>query len=278
MQIAMVIDLQKCAGCGACAIACKTENNTQGRARGQTFNWADFIYAEGGKFPNVEYSVLPVRCNHCREPECIKGCPKPQALYKSAEGLTLYNYRYCIQCKKCQDKCPYSALDVDKQKVAYSVISYNEVGIETHERYKDKTALIKGCTESGAEVAKAVGMIPPYKHEYSYRDDKKPRDPKLTQGKGDMKDVRSGGWVEKCTFCVHRLRKGEEAYCVASCPAKARTVGDVDDPGSEVSRLIKKYKPMMLKNNKGEWLKENEPGTKPNVYYIRKYQGGVHAT
>lgn len=268
----MVIDLQKCVGCGACALACKTENNTQGRNRGQTFNWADFYIKEEGKFPNIHAETIPTRCNHCTDPECIKGCPKPQALYKSEEGLTLFNYKYCIQCKKCQEKCPYSAKDVDKEHVQYSVISFNEVGVEINEFYKDKTEMIKGCTASGVAVAQAAGAIPPNRNEYTFKDDKNPRDPKVSRGKGDMKDVRTGGWVEKCTFCIHRIRNGEEPYCVLACPAKARTAGDINDPASDVSKLIKKYKAVHLKNNKGEYLKEGEKGTQPNNYYIRNYK------
>ena len=82
-QLAMVIDLMKCTGCGACALACKTENNTQMKARGQTFNWADFMHKTEGTFPNVKYASFPVRCNHCSEPECIEPCPEPKALYKT---------------------------------------------------------------------------------------------------------------------------------------------------------------------------------------------------
>lgn len=273
-QYGMVIDMQKCVGCGACALACKTENNTQGRNRGQTFNWADFYIKEEGTFPNVKAETIPTRCNHCTDPECIKGCPKPQALYKSEEGLTLFNYKYCIQCKKCQEKCPYSAKDVDKEHVQYSVISYNEVGVEINEFYKDKSEMIKGCTASGASVSQAAGATPPNRNEYTFKDDKNPRDPKLSRGKGEMKDVRTGGWVEKCTFCIHRIRNGEEPYCVIACPAKARIAGDINDPSSDASKLLKKYKAVHLKNNKGEYLKEGEKGTQPNNYYIRSYKKG----
>jgi Fe-S-cluster-containing dehydrogenase component len=272
MQIAMVIDLQKCVGCGACAIACKTENNTQTRARGQSFNWADFIYKTEGTFPEVMYAAIPVRCNHCSEPECLKQCPKPKALYKTEEGITMFNYKYCIQCKKCQDDCPYSSRDLDKAKVAYSVISYNEIDVKTHDFYRDKTALIKGCTSAPAEVAGKDGA-PPYRHAYTFKDDKKPLNPKESTGRGELRDVRTDGWVEKCDFCIHRLRQNEKPYCVESCPANARIVGNIEDPGSEVSQLIKKHKPMRLKNNKGEWLKDGEKGTKPNVYYVKSFKG-----
>lgn len=273
-QYGMVIDLQKCVGCGACALACKTENNTQGSNRGQSFNWADFYIKESGTFPNMVAETIPTRCNHCSDPECIKPCPKPQALYKSEEGLTLYNYKYCIQCKKCQDKCPYSSMNLSKDNAQYSVISFNEVGVEVNEFYQSKTELIKGCTASGAAVAKEVGMTPPGRNEYNFKDGKNPHDSKLSRGKGEIKDVRSGGWVEKCTFCIHRVRNGEEPYCVAACPAKARTAGDINDPSSGVSKLIAKYKPARLKNNKGEYLKADEKGTQPNNYYIRSYKKG----
>ncbi len=280
MQYAMVIDLQKCVGCGACALACKTENNPQMRNKKQTFqmfNWADFVFKTEGKFPDVSYAAVPVLCNHCTEPLCKKRCPEPKALYKTEDGITMYNYKYCIQCRRCQEDCPYSAKDVEKEKEMYSVISFNEVGQETHEFYKDKMELIKGCTSSPAEVAGKANAVPPHKHAYAYKDEKDYKNPKETKGKGDLKDVRPDGWIEKCHFCIHRVRRGEDPYCVVSCPSQARIFGDLENPDSKVSQLIKKYKPARLKDNKGAWLsdKEIEKSTKPNVYYIRSFKPGA---
>ena len=72
----MVIDLRKCVGCGACALACKTENNTALRSNGQTYNWADFLHETSGKFPDTKYKTIPVLCNHCSNAPCVEACPE----------------------------------------------------------------------------------------------------------------------------------------------------------------------------------------------------------
>jgi molybdopterin-containing oxidoreductase family iron-sulfur binding subunit len=88
--------------------------------------------------------------------------------------------------------------------------------------------------------------------------------------------VRSKGIMEKCTFCIQRIRKGEERArdegrevrdgdvvpaCVQSCTTKAMTFGNIADESSEVARLAK--------SNRATRLLE-DLGTKPRVIYLRK--------
>jgi molybdopterin-containing oxidoreductase family iron-sulfur binding subunit len=74
-----------------------------------------------------------------------------------------------------------------------------------------------------------------------------------------MVEARPVGTVEKCTLCVHRQAEGQVPSCVWSCPAGARVFGDLADPDSRVSRLIR--------DREGEALLE-EVGTQPSVSYL----------
>lgn len=244
----MVIDRQKCAGCGACGIACKTENNTQGRKDGQSFNWADYMLKTEGKFPNVSFTALPVLCNHCTNAACVDACPvTPKAMFKTKDGITMHNDERCIGCRSCQDACPYSVWDL-REEGEYSVISFNSDEEDTtHPEWSSKEALIPGCTASPAEVAAKAGSRPPSMTAYKHP---------------EYDNVRRSGIVEKCILCSHRLAEGKDPYCAVSCPSQARTVGDIEDPNSKVSILLKTYEHEVLKP---------EEGTEPNVFYIRNY-------
>lgn len=68
------------------------------------------------------------------------------------------------------------------------------------------------------------------------------------------------GTVRKCTFCLHRLQRGEEPACVETCTGDARFFGDLSDPESVVSRLAASPRAFRLKE---------ELGTHPRVIYLR---------
>jgi len=75
----------------------------------------------------------------------------------------------------------------------------------------------------------------------------------------DARFVHPEGYVDKCTFCLHRVEKGQEPACVAVCPTHAMHFGDLDNPNSEISKLIARRKWKTL---------APEVGTEPNIYYL----------
>ena len=67
------------------------------------------------------------------------------------------------------------------------------------------------------------------------------------------------GHVDKCTFCVHRVKESKNPACVDVCPTHCMYFGDLDDPNSDVSKV--------LKNRKYKTLAP-EAGTSPQIFYL----------
>ncbi len=67
------------------------------------------------------------------------------------------------------------------------------------------------------------------------------------------------GYVDKCTFCLHRLKEDKHPACVEVCPTKCLYFGDLDNPNSEVSIILSKRNWKVL---------APEAGTKPQVYFL----------
>lgn len=71
--------------------------------------------------------------------------------------------------------------------------------------------------------------------------------------------VHPDGYVDKCTFCIHRTKDGKDPACVSVCPTHAMTFGDLDDPASAIA--------LLLRSRRWHTLLA-EAGTKPRVYYL----------
>ncbi len=178
-KLGLVIDLDTCVGCHACAVNCK-EWNTGGhpgplpdydpygaKPDGVWFNRIHTYEAgEGAAGRTVHF---PRSCLHCDEPACVTVCPTGASYKRAEDGIVLVNEDLCIGCKLCSWACPYGAREFDEDE----------------------------------------------------------------------------GVMKKCTLCIDRIynqtipEAERVPACVATCPAHARHFGDLGDPNSAVSELVR---------------------------------------
>jgi Fe-S-cluster-containing dehydrogenase component len=107
MQYAIVTDLNRCVGCLACSVACKTVNSVPiGSFWNKTLRIGpNLIEGGSGDYPDVELYFLTVSCQHCIEPECVRVCPT-QASHKRDDGTVQVDKSKCIGCQFCVMACP----------------------------------------------------------------------------------------------------------------------------------------------------------------------------
>ena len=115
-QYAIVTDLNRCSGCLACMTACKMANNVPiGNYWTKTLRIGPNPKYPGAQNPDVDLYYLPVGCQHCENPECVKVCPT-QASYKAEDGTVQIDKSKCIGCQFCVMACPYGVRYLNQEE------------------------------------------------------------------------------------------------------------------------------------------------------------------
>ncbi len=118
VKFVYAINLSVCNGNGKCVEACHKENNHD-RASKQSYirvlelprgstdlEGADSTYTHA--VPAKDKYYLPVQCQQCDNPPCVKACPV-EATWKEDDGIVVVDYSWCIGCRYCEAACPYHA-------------------------------------------------------------------------------------------------------------------------------------------------------------------------
>jgi len=120
-QWAMAIDLRKCRqrpGCDECMRACNATHNIPAIAdERHAVKWiwnepfASVFPLQQNEYTRLNYtgSPLPVLCNHCGDPPCVRVCPTGATWKSSEDGIVMMDWHRCIGCKYCMVACPYGA-------------------------------------------------------------------------------------------------------------------------------------------------------------------------
>jgi len=159
-KLGLVIDLDTCVGCHACAVNCKewnagghaaplTDRDPYGaHASGVWFNRVhSFEAGEGSRSRTVHF---PKSCLHCEEPACVTVCPTGASYKREADGIVLVDESKCIGCKLCSWACPYGAreYDVDEGVMKKCTLCIDRIYNETMPEAERVPACVATCPAS----------------------------------------------------------------------------------------------------------------------------------
>jgi molybdopterin-containing oxidoreductase family iron-sulfur binding subunit len=115
-RFGMVIDLDRCNGCGNCTMACAVENNITPAPNSRMnerngVTWLRvFEVPNGGQYPESETVFIPMMCQQCaHETPCVTVCPQNAVELDPATGIVAQIPQRCLGCRYCMTACPYHA-------------------------------------------------------------------------------------------------------------------------------------------------------------------------
>lgn len=198
----MVIDLDKCTACQACAVACRAENNVpvagpENTEKGRAIFWMNLLTRTEGEYPDLRRELLPTPCNHCEDPPCIKVCPVG-ATSQNEEGITMQIPQRCIGCRLCQAACPYSRRYFNWSPAEWTDLERRRLNPDVAPRHH---GVMEKCTFCHQRIRAVRERV-----------------------RGEGREITDAD--------VRRL-----PACASSCPADAISFGNLNDPESEVSRF-----------------------------------------
>jgi Fe-S-cluster-containing dehydrogenase component len=109
-QLALLIDLARCIGCGSCEAACKLEHRLgpdQFRTRILTLPRPD----DGERLEFVK-----AVCQQCERPACLRACGAGAITKRASDGIVVVDDRRCTGCQECVRACPYGVMGFDPRR------------------------------------------------------------------------------------------------------------------------------------------------------------------
>ena len=208
----MVIDLDRCNGCGACTLACAVENNIPSTPPGSDarkgLTWIRVYRANArdgnGAAPAV---FIPVPCQHCeRDTPCLSVCPQNAVAMDADTGIVSQIPPRCLGCRYCMAACPYHARYFNWWAPAWPRGMEKALNPEVARRTR---GVVEKCNFCHARFQAA-------------------REKAAVEGRR------------------HPRPEDYVPACVESCPTGAIHFGDLSDPTSEVARLARSARAFRL--------------------------------